>query len=277
MELEQRIQTRLLYRTTRNVTLSEDGKAYFESCEKVLALLDEAAQRITSDRAGGGALRIVAHPLVGPEVLSRLLHQYRAAAPGVKVMVQVTDCPVNMLEDRFDIGILPSELIEQGNVFRQTLRRTRRIFAAAPCYLSASARLRRAADLERHTMLLGSAVSPCEQMLAMTEAGNRVTVPIGYHLTGSDVVLRASVLEGMGIAWLPEDMIAADMAASRLQRVLPECELSDARLDLCIFYLDKQFMSGRCRSFIDLCVGYFRNSEGHAPLLRDKARQLRIA
>jgi DNA-binding transcriptional LysR family regulator len=263
--LEDRIQMRLLHRTTRVVKLNEDAEEYFHSCVQVLAVLDQATHRLTCEKNGDGHLRIAVHPMIPHDMLGRALREYGVAAPGVSVSVRVTDGPVNLVRERIDIGILPSALVDQGNVYRRTLSRTHRILVAAPSYLGAACPLQQATDLERHPLLLATAPEAGrERTLKVLESGNVVRVTVCPRIRGCDSVLRSGALAGAGIAWIPENLVADDLATGRLRRVLRDCELDEAAVDLCIFYLDPDFMSTRCRVFIELCVALFQHAGGPA-------------
>ncbi|KVN53121.1 LysR family transcriptional regulator [Burkholderia anthina] len=263
-ELEDRLQTRLLYRTTRAVTLTEDAKRYFGSCVRLLDELDEADRQITRDRiASAGEVRIAVHSMLVPEPLSQLLDQYRAAAPDVRALVTVTDFAVHLIEDRFDIAILPPYLVDQPHVIRRTLRSSRRVFVASPEYLAHAGPIRVAADLASHRLLLGYGLNVGDgRYIEMLEGRRRTTVQTTPLLEGGDLVLRNCAVAGMGVAYVPFDLVATDIASGRLKRVLAYCEIEGGDAELCLFYKDREFMPVRCRTMINLCLNFFRPDVG---------------
>jgi DNA-binding transcriptional LysR family regulator len=267
-DLEARVQTRLLYRTTRTVILTEDARNYFHSCVRLLDELDEAHRRITHEQcANAGELRVVVHPMVAPEMLSRLVCEYRATAPDVRVVVSVSDCPVNLLDGTFDMGILPPDLVDQASVIRRTLQLSQRVLVASPIYLAASGPIDSVDNLEDHTILMnGDRRERGDGVLEMVHWGRRLAVRASTVIEGSDLILRACALAGMGIAWIPEETVAADLAGGQLRRVLSNDGFDDTPVELCLFYPEREFTSARCRSLIELCVRLFRQS------LRENAR-----
>jgi DNA-binding transcriptional LysR family regulator len=258
-DLEARVQTRLLYRTTRTVTLTEDARNYFHSCVRLLDELDEAHRRITHERCtNAGELRVVVHPMLAPEMLSRLIGEYRATAPDVRLVVNVSDCPVNLLDGTFDMGILPPDLVDQASVIRRTLTLSQRVLVASPAYLAASSPLDSIDDLEYHAILMnGDRRDRGDGAFEMFHCGRRLAVRASTVIEGSDLVLRTYALEGMGIASIPEETVAADLAGGQLQRVLSNDGFDYSAVELCLFYPEREFTSARCRSLIELCVRLF--------------------
>lgn len=258
-DLEARVQTRLLYRTTRTVTLTEDARNYFHSCVRLLEELDEAHRRIAHERCTNeGELRLVVHPMIAPEMLSRLVREHRANAPHVHLVVSVSDCPVNLLDGTFDIGILPPGLVGQASVIRRTLRHSRRVLVASPSYLAACSPVDSVDDLQEHGILInGDRSDGGDGVFETLHRGRRLAVRASTVIEGSDLILRTFALAGMGIAWIPEETVAADLAAGQLQRVPLEGGFDDTRVELCLFYPDREFTSARCRTLIELCVRFF--------------------
>jgi DNA-binding transcriptional LysR family regulator len=109
---------------------------------------------------------------------------------------------------------------------------------------------------------LGQGPNPLE----LVDGEERVQVCSPQCIGGSEVAIRSAVLTGMGIAALPDSMVHADLAAGDLVRVLPACTVAESSVELCLFYLHRDKMSSRCRTFVDLCVDYFK---GDAPAMSE--------
>ena len=279
MQHERDLQMRLLHRTTRTVTLNEDAKTYFESCAQALGLLDEARRRAAREKKNDmGALRLAVHPMIVCDLLPRILSRYRAMAPEVTVIVQITDRPVNLVDDQIDLGILPSNLVNQGNVYRKRLRTTRRILVATPAYLDAGPQLKHVSDLAFHVLLLESRLCEGEdRMIEIIGGCERVEISTNSRIEGTGAALREAVMAGMGIACVSEDVVAKDIAVGALRHVLPNCRLSGDQVDLCLFYLEKQFMSSRCWSFMNLCTSLFEEANDQGQASVSKALQSAVA
>src|ERR1700677_1719499 len=107
-KLEAAIQTRVLHRTTRSVTLTEEAQAYYLSCCRLLEELDEANRRITQEReVDSGKLRLVVHPMLVSETFARLVSSYHVVAPNVNLTVSVQESAVNLYDGHYDIAIVP--------------------------------------------------------------------------------------------------------------------------------------------------------------------------
>jgi DNA-binding transcriptional LysR family regulator len=261
------------------VTLNEGARTYFHSCVQALDLLDEATRRVACEKTDdSGELRVAVHPMIVCDMLPRILSRYRAMTPEVSVVVQIVGHPVNLVDDRFDFAVLPSGLVDQGNVYRKVLRATRRVLVAAPAYLGAGSQIEHASDLGEHVLLLESRLHEGEErMIEVVDGNEHVEIAIHSCIEGTGAALREAAIAGMGIACISEDIVAGDLDAGRLRRVLPNCRLNGDRIELCLFYLEKQFMSARCRSFRNLCTSLFLEADDRDCASASRSRQLAIA
>jgi DNA-binding transcriptional LysR family regulator len=260
-KLEESIHTRVLHRTTRSVTLTEEAQPYYLSCCRLLDELDEANRRITREReVDSGRLRLVVHPMLLSETLSRLISSYLAIAPNVNLMVSVQEAPVNLYDDQFDMAILPPYLVEQSAVIRRTLSRSSRVFVASPRYLRQYGTPSEASCLARHFLLVDpQSRKKSTNFVDLFEGARSVSVLPMSSMDGNEVVLRAAALTGMGIATLPEAMIREDISMGHLTRILPDCSLSEASEEICLFYSHRELLPARFRTFIDFCTEFFRS------------------
>lgn len=267
-KLEASIQTRVLHRTTRTVTLTEAAQSYYLSCCRLLEELDEANRRIAQEReVDSGRLRLVVHPMLVSETFSRLVSSYHAIAPNVNLMVSVQEGPVNLYDGHFDIAILPPHLVEQSAVIRRTLSKSSKVMVAAPGYLDKYGIPGGAAELSGHFLLLDPQLrQKGTNFIELLEDGRRVSVLPMSSMDGNEVLLRAAALTGTGIAALPEAMIRDDIAMGHLVQVLPECATSDSGVEICLFYSHRELLPARFRTFVDFCTEFFRlNGAAHVP------------
>lgn len=259
-KLEAAIQTRVLHRTTRSVTLTEEAQSYYLSCCRLLEELDEANRRIKQEReVDSGKLRLVVHPMLVSETFSKFLSNYRAIAPNVNVMVSVQEGAVNLYDGHFDMAMLPPHQVEQSAVIRRTLAKSARVLVAAPGYLSKYGTPARAADLSAHFLLLPpQSRQRGTHFIELLENGEPVKVIPMSSMDGNEVLLRAAALTGTGIAELPEAMVREDVAMGRLVPVLPGCSTSDGSVEICLFYSHRELLPARFRTFVDFCTEFFR-------------------
>jgi DNA-binding transcriptional LysR family regulator len=260
-KLEACIQTRVLLRTTRSVSLTEAARPYYLSCCRLLEELDEANRRITQAReVDSGKLRLIVHPMLMSETFSRLVQGYHAIAPNVSLIVSVQEGAANLYDGRFDMAILPPHLVEQSVVIRRTLTKSLRIFVAAPGYLEQYGKPQAAADLAHHFLLLDADSRKKDaNAINLIERGTRVRVSAMSSMEGNEILLRAAALTGTGIAALPETMVREDLDARRLTHILPQCTTSEGKAEICLFYSHRELLPGRFRAFVDFCTEFFRS------------------
>ncbi|PRY00200.1 LysR family transcriptional regulator [Paraburkholderia sp. BL25I1N1] len=261
-KLEGCIQTRVLLRTTRSVSLTEAAQPYYQSCCRLLEELDEANRRITRSReVDSGKLRLIVHPMLMSETFSRLVRGYHAIAPNVNLIVSVQEGAANLYDGRFDMAILPPHLVEQSAVIRRTLSKSLRIFVAAPAYLEQYGTPKVAAELSRHFLLLDmDSRKKGVDVVELLENDTRVSVSPMSSMDGNEILLRAAALMGTGIAALPETMVREDIEAGRLTHILPLCTTFDSKVEICLFYSHRELLPARLRTFVDYCTQFFRSS-----------------
>jgi DNA-binding transcriptional LysR family regulator len=259
-KLEESVQTRVLLRTTRSVSLTEAAQSYYLICCRLLEELDEANRHIALQReVNGGKLRLVVHPMLVSATFSQLVRRYRAITPHVNLVVSVQDHPTNLFDGLFDIAIFPPQFVEQSTVIRRTLSRSSRILVAAPAYLAQCGVPESASELANHFLLIDPETKKKRaQGIDLHEGGRKVSISLMSTMEGSEGVLRAAALNGTGIAMLPEAMVREDIARGDLVHVLPECTASDSDAEICLFYPHRKLIPARLRMFVDFCADFFR-------------------
>ncbi|MEX3859494.1 LysR family transcriptional regulator [Paraburkholderia sp. BR10923] len=258
--LEECVQTRVLLRTTRSVSLTDAAHSYYLICCRLLEELDEANRRIAMEHeVNGGKLSLVVHPMLVNGVFPRFVRRYRAIAPHVNLMVSVQDHPANLFDGRFDIAILPPQLVEQSTVIRRTLAHSPRILVAAPAYLEQYGAPESAAQVANHFLLIDPETRKKNaEFIDLYEGVRKVSVLPMSSMEGDQLLLRAAALEGTGIATLPETMVRDDIDRGDLVHVLPECTASESSIEICLFYAHRELISARIRMFVDFCTEFFR-------------------
>jgi len=259
-KLEECVQTRVLLRTTRSVSLTDAAQSYYLICCRLLEELDEANRRIAMEHeVNGGKLRLVVHPMLVSGTFSRLIRSFRATAPHVSLVVCVQDHATNLFDGRFDIAMLPPELVEQSTVIRRTLLRSPRILVASPAYLQQYGAPNSAAMLASHFLLIDPETrKKSAGSIDLHEGGRKVSIAPMSSMEGNEALLRAAALDGTGIAALPETMVRDGIDMGDLVHVLPECTVSDGSVELCLFYAHRELIPARLRMFVDFCTEFYR-------------------
>ena len=259
---ERRVRTTLLHRTTRKLSLTREGMALYERCARVAAAADEAAA--AADRTGDaphGLLRVDAPIVFAQEHLAAPIAGYLEKYPQVRVALSMNDRVIDLVEEGVDVAIrITARLAGTGLVARK-LGADRTVLCASPAYLARKGTPEAPEDLVHHDCLLYSLLKEASEW--RFRVGKRsFGVPIEARFSAaSGAVLRRAALAGMGLAVLPRFMVAADLDAGRLRRVIDGFE--GVALGIYAVYPAPPAPQGgrpppKVRTFVDLLVAHFR-------------------
>jgi DNA-binding transcriptional LysR family regulator len=248
MQLEKRLGTRLLNRTSRRVSLSESGAVYFEQARQMLDSLDEVEAAVSKATVvPRGILRLTAPVWMANPMFARILADYQAEYPEVRLDVDLSGRLVNLVEEGFDLALRATGAPGEALITR-AITKVPFHMVAAPAYLDRTARPAKLTDLSG-LALLHYALYPGESFSFAGERGVE-TVKLNPVLrSGNETLLHMAALEGMGLAFLPKWLIADDIAAGRLERVLPNEAVFEGQMFA--VYPSRKYLSAKVRTFID--------------------------
>jgi len=248
MQLEKRLGTRLLNRTSRRVSLSESGTLYFEQARQMLDSLDEVEAAVSKATVvPRGTLRLTAPVWMANPMFAKILADYQSRYPDVRLDVDLSGRLVNLVEEGFDLALRATAAPDETLIARP-ITTVPFLMVAAPAYLDRVGRATRLADLAGHAML-HYALYPGESLSLKRDSGVE-TVKLNPVLrSGNETLLHLAALEGMGLAFLPKWLIADDIAAGRLEQVLPHEAIFEGRLFA--VYPSRKYLSAKVRTFID--------------------------
>jgi DNA-binding transcriptional LysR family regulator len=262
-ELEQHLGARLLHRTTRKLSLTDSGQAFFERSVQVLSDLEEAEALAGSTAAAPrGVLRLTCSHNIALHRIAPALAAFAARYPDVKFEVSVSDRIVDLVEEGFDLAIRIGRVGSELLVARK-LGSMQVVMGAAPSYLHARGTPRTLEDLQRHD-LLTYAYSPMPRVWRLTDrAGHphEVRIDSKLHANSGDMLVAAAVA-GLGIVNEPDFILAPALASGQLVRVLPEYE--GPRGDMWAVYPSRRHLSAKVRLFVDLIAEQFAAESGGA-------------
>jgi DNA-binding transcriptional LysR family regulator len=260
--LEAHLNTRLVNRNTRSVSLTEAGVAYAEGCRQVLDDLERIETQIAHGvSVPSGTLRIVAHASFSLNRLTPLLQRFLEAHPKVRVNLTLLHRPVDLIEEGFDAGIVVPRQVSGGTLIRRPLVTIAPVAVAAPAYLARRGVPRHPAELTQHTLLAPSADIHGNDWQFEAPEGSCEVVHVEPAYTVNDaVMLRHAALAGMGIAILASDQVEADLASGAVVRVIAGYEIRDADKELSLVYPGRRHVPAKTRSFVDFTVDWFRQS-----------------
>jgi LysR family transcriptional regulator, regulator for bpeEF and oprC len=218
--LETHLDARLLNRTTRSLTLTTEGMAFYEAAMRALAAIDEAQGAVGATGEAHGLLRITMPLTLAEARLIPIISDFLAANPRVQVDLRLSDHALNLVADNVDVAIRVGQLVDSGLVVRK-IGVARRIMVAAPAYLDRMGRPAHPADLADHNCLAYTLLSGGPRW----RFGSGEDVPvIGNFCADSPHALKAAALAGLGIALNARWLFEADLASGALEVVLPDYE-----------------------------------------------------
>ncbi|GLH81011.1 transcriptional regulator [Bradyrhizobium sp. SSBR45G] len=248
MQLEQRLSTRLLNRTSRRVGLTEAGQVYFDQVRQMLDTLEEVEAVVSKATViPRGTLKVSAPVWFANPLFAGMLAAYRARYPDVVIDLDLSGRLVNLVDEGFDLALRVSAAPGDGLIARP-LPQVLMQLVAAPSYLAAAGRPTTLADLEGHAMLK-YALYP---LRTITLSGPEGEVALAFKdvlISGNETLLHHAAVAGMGMAVLPRWLMADDLAAGRLETVLPEALTIKA--PLMAVYPSRKYLSAKVRTFID--------------------------
>ena len=255
MELEHLLGARLLDRTTRRVSATEAGLAYYESCRDILARVEETEMQVSRlHDEPKGVLKINAPLSFGILYLGPAIAEFMALYPGLKIELTLNDRFIDPLEEGVDVTVRIGALADSSLIARK-LAPARRVLAASPVYLREHGMPASPADLQRHRCLTyGHSTTLQRWQLGRDGAAINVTVNSVLCSNNGDV-LRSAALAGRGIAILPTFLIGADLKEGRLSTVLPG--YPPPQLGIFALYAPNRYLAAKTRVLIDFLAARF--------------------
>jgi DNA-binding transcriptional LysR family regulator len=219
-QLEQDLGVRLLNRTTRSVSVTAEGAAFYETAARLLDDLDAAADALRGvSAAPGGRLKVsvptsFALMWLGPRLPSLML-----ARPALQLDLALNDRFVDIVQEGFDCAVRIASQLPDSSLVARRLGAMQRLLVASPAYLRDAPPLRRPEDLQAHACLVYSQNGgPAEWPLG----GARTIVVDGALRVNNSVMLRPLLLAGLGVTLTPEFVVADLVASGELEVLLPD-------------------------------------------------------
>jgi DNA-binding transcriptional LysR family regulator len=223
INLENELKTKLLQRTTRTVTPTDAGRAFYERCTAILADLAEAELALTKlQQEPKGKLRINGPMTFGTLHLAPIVADFLAQYPELEIELTLNDRFIDPIEEGFDVTVRIARPTESANLIAHHLAPSPIVLCAAPAYLDQRGIPHHPEDLKQHACLHYGHVA---QDYVWTLIGPETTYQV--HVQGplccnNGEGLRKAALAGLGIVMLPTFIIGADLHSGKLRRVLPE-------------------------------------------------------
>jgi LysR family transcriptional regulator, regulator for bpeEF and oprC len=260
--LETHLSTKLLNRTTRRVTVTPDGAAYYERAIRLLAELDELdGSMALSQTNPKGRLRIDVGTSLAVLVIIPALPDFYARYPDIQIDLGVTDRPVDLIGESVDCVIRGGDLTDQSLVARRIAEITF-ITCASPSYLQRYGVPRHPSDLDHGHSVVNYFHPRSGRMLPLDFSSNGERVELaGRHLiaVNDSVAYVTAALAGLGIIQAPSFMLHKDIEAGRLTRLLPEW--TSESINVYVVYPPNRHLSNKLRVFVDWVADLFAHNE----------------
>jgi DNA-binding transcriptional LysR family regulator len=260
-DLEAHLDSRLLNRTTRRLSLTESGQAFFERCAQVLADLEEAEQAAAASAARPrGTLKLTCSISFGVRHVAPLVAAFAAHHPEMRFDVQLSDRFVDLVEEGFDLALRIGESPTQ-NLIARKLGETCLVPCAAPSYVRGHGAPESPADLAAHACLTYEYLPQRNTWRFRDQAGGEHSVRVaGPMHANNGEMLAAAAVEGIGIALEPDFIVGADLAAGRLVRILKD--YAPTPTGIYAVYPSRRHLSAKVRAFVDFLAERFAAREG---------------
>ncbi len=264
--LEERLGARLLHRTTRKVSLTEVGRAYYDRATQILSDLEQA-----DDIAGAlqstprGTLRIYTATHIVPFV-APVVAEFLAAYPDVKVDLNMGERAIDLIDEGFDVAIRLTPPPDSSLIVR-SLATWRHVLCCSPAYLEKHGPLRQLSELADHNCVRHVLYPYGDEWRFVDRKGTPASVRISGNLvSNSGDMLRTAALQGVGILLGPGFLVADDLDSGRLVRLISEYR--PVELSMNAVYPHRHHLSAKVRSFIDLLA---HHSAEHQKLINPYA------
>jgi DNA-binding transcriptional LysR family regulator len=245
-DLEDRLDTRLLQRTTRKLSLTDAGRLFYDHCSRIASDVESAQLAVTSlKETPRGLLRVTCGP--NASYLAPIIRNYLQRYPEVRVELVTTARAVDLVEERFDVGVRAGRLPD-SSLIAKSLGAADWFLVASPAYLKRRGRPRAPADLAKHHVVhfLGSD----RVTLHLRRDDETAHVDVSPRLVVNELdMLHPAVVGGLGIALLPAYQCVDDLRSKQLERVLREWEAPPTPIHL--VYPSTRHVSPTVKSFIE--------------------------
>jgi DNA-binding transcriptional LysR family regulator len=256
--LEERLNVRLLHRTTRRVTLTEIGGTYLNECREILDHIAATEAGVTQSSSQiKGELRVAVSSPFALERLPPALKAYADLYPQITLRLTLVDREVDIIEEGFDLAIVPDRSIVSETSVVRVIASYSSIVVAAPSYIrKAGVSVDMPSDLE-HQVFIGRAIDARGRNVTFIAGEERHTVHLIPRLTANNMLMvQRMTVAGMGFSLLPETLLEHELASGSLVRLTSRFDVADGESHICVAYPSRKYVRAIARTFIDHVVNW---------------------
>jgi len=256
VRLEDRLGARLLNRTTRRLSLTGEGRAYYERCRPILADIEDAERAVLDlNSAPKGLLKINASTAFAQYHVEPLIPGFLGQYPDLKIQLTMSDSLVNLVEEEVDVVIRIAKLPDSTLIARK-LAPAKRLVAAAPSYIAKHGMPKSPDELSQHNCLTLSFETGLNQWEFEGGDGPKRYRVKGNFESNNATALHDAALSGLGLIRAANFIIGPDIQAGRLIPVLSEFE-TQGESNIYAIYPQNRHLSPKVRAFVDLLCDKF--------------------
>ena len=243
--LEKRFGVKLLYRTTRNVTLTEEGRLYYQNCRQVLDGLEAAEREITNlQQKPQGKIKLTAPVTYGEKHIVPLINDFLLQHPALDITIHLTNQQLNLLDEGFDLAIRLGKLSDSSMMAKKLSARKHHVCGSSQYFDNYGIPFT-LAELEKHNCLLGTF-----EHWRFLESGKERNIRVSGHLRcNSGEGLIDAALKGIGLIQLPDYYVQPYLKNGALISVLEQFQ--DNEDGIWAVYPHNRLLSPRIRMLID--------------------------
>ena len=252
-DLEKNLGVRLLQRSTRQISLTQVGADYYNNCKHLVAEIMDV-HTVISDRQDHphGILRIAIPMVAGSGIFGRFVAHFQKLYPEVRVEISHTDRQVNLIEEKFDLGLFVGELPESSLVAR-TVALTDTIICASPEYLAKVGQPKSPNELAGMDMVRIGEGMQSENYHFIHSSGEEIEVKLEPSIvTNHTAAALNCIVQGAGAGAVPLFMAGEYILSGRMIHLLPDWQLKPEPIS--VVYPSRQYLSLKVRRFIDFLV-----------------------
>ncbi|MEH2148505.1 LysR family transcriptional regulator [Nostoc sp.] len=249
-ELEQRLKVRLFHRTTRRVSLTEEGRLYYENCLPIVDALHDGDDAIASLQGHPqGIMRVTATMLFVQSFLAPNLPEFLLTYPDIQVILNATTEYKDIVKEGYDLAIRIGELDDSSLIVRRISTGCKKLFASAT-YLKTAGEPKAIADLNSHALLCMAHEQNEVTWTLHNKQQETVTLSFRPRLLSNDVApIYQAIVAGVGIGLLPEFLFQQELQGGDIVNVLPQWSLAPVPINA--LYPSRKYIPTKVKVFLE--------------------------
>jgi DNA-binding transcriptional LysR family regulator len=259
--LEEYLKITLITRTTRKITITQEGKRYFQRCQRILYEIEQSELEISANQnIPSGKLKITASVMYGSTYIAPLVAKFLQKHEQVTIELQLSDQNINLIEEAVDVAIRIGPLSD-SNMIAKKVGSVRKVICATPAFLNRIGPIKQPKDLSNVPCVLFSGLSHGKNWHLYQ--GDKIhSIPVAGPLTCNNITSALNVVkENLGLGMFLSYQVEKELANGELRLVLEDYE--QPPLDVSVVYSHAKLMSTRTRYFVDWVTHELKHKLGN--------------